>query len=181
MLQIMVTRNVTNTVVILKQINYICTITATTLHGMKDRIQRLIDDKNLTPSRFADEVGLNRPAVSHILNGRNNPSMDALQKILKRYPEINGSWLITGEGGMYHFNTERNSPTLFDENPVNVSQGTSENEYAQDFRSKTPERPIQQIDYQSLIPTKSRTVKVKKIAIFYTDNTYEEFIPALKE
>ncbi len=148
---------------------------------MKDRIQRLIDDKKLSPSRFADEVGLNRPAVSHILNGRNNPSMDALQKILKRYPEINGSWLITGEGGMYHFNTERSSPTLFDENPVNAAQGTVENEYAQDFRTKTLEKPIQQIDYQSLIPTKSRTVKVKKIAIFYTDNTYEEFIPALKE
>jgi transcriptional regulator with XRE-family HTH domain len=84
---------------------------------MKDRIQRLIDDKNLTPSRFADEVGLNRPAVSHILNGRNNPSMDALQKILKRFPEISGSWLLTGEGSMYQFNTERDSPTLFDENP----------------------------------------------------------------
>ncbi len=148
---------------------------------MKDRIQRLIDDKNLTPSRFADEVGLNRPAVSHILNGRNNPSMDALQKILKRFPEISGSWLLTGEGSMYQFNTERDSPTLFDENPVNTPNRTAENEYAQDFRSKSPEKSIQQIDYQSLIPTKSRTVKVKKIAIFYSDNTYEEFIPAQKE
>lgn len=148
---------------------------------MKDRIQHLIDDKNLTPSRFADEVGLNRPAVSHILNGRNNPSMDALQKILKRFPEINGSWLITGEGSMYQFNIDRSDPTLFDENPVNTPVGTVENEYAQDFRSKTPEKAIQQVDYQSLIPTKSRTVKVKKIAIFYTDNTYEEFIPAQKE
>lgn len=148
---------------------------------MKDRIQRLIDDKNLTPSRFADEVGLNRPAVSHILNGRNNPSMDALQKILKRFPEISGSWLLTGEGSMYQFNTERDSPTLFDENPVNTPNRTAENEYAQDFRSNSPEKAIQQIDYQSLIPTKSRTVKVKKIAIFYSDNTYEEFIPAQKE
>ena len=59
---------------------------------MKDRIQRIIDEKNLTPSKFADEVGLNRPAVSHILNGRNNPGLDALQHILHRYPEINGSW-----------------------------------------------------------------------------------------
>ncbi|HBL71943.1 MAG TPA: transcriptional regulator [Bacteroidales bacterium] len=150
-------------------------------NNMKDRIQRLIDDKNLTPSRFADEVGLNRPAVSHILNGRNNPSMDALQKILKRFPEISGSWLLTGEGSMYQFNTERDSPTLFDENPVNTPNRTAENEYAQDFRSKSPEKAIQQIDYQSLIPTKSRTVKVKKIAIFYSDNTYEEFIPAQKE
>lgn len=148
---------------------------------MKDRIQRLIDDKSLTPSRFADEVGLNRPAVSHILNGRNNPSMDALQKILNRFPEINGSWLITGEGSMYQFNADRNNPTLFDENPVNASIGTVQAEYAQDFRSKSLEKPLQQPDYQSLIPTRSRTIKVKKIAIFYTDNTYEEFIPALKD
>lgn len=148
---------------------------------MKDRIQRLIDEKHLTPSRFADEVGLNRPAVSHILNGRNNPSMDALQKILKRFPEISGTWLITGEGSMYRYVPDELEPSLFAQHPINASQGMDESVRAQESRLKTPENTPQFPDYQAIIPTKSRTVKVKKIAIFYTDNTYEEFIPAQKE
>jgi transcriptional regulator with XRE-family HTH domain len=144
---------------------------------MKDRIQRIIVDKQLTPSRFADEVGLNRPAVSHILNGRNNPGLDALQHIIK------GSWLITGQGNMYHTDqTHRGTdPTLFDENGVYQSELQVNVKESQEMALNMPENAPKSSDYQSLIPVKSKSVKVKKIAIFYSDNTYEEFIQAEKE
>jgi len=149
---------------------------------MKDRILRIIEDKNLTPSKFADEVGLNRPAISHILNGRNNPGLEALQHIMNRFPDINGSWLITGQGNMYHQDQKRDlTPTLFDENPVFTSTGRGSGKNEQENAFKTTENVVQTADYQSLTPIKSKSVKVKKIAIFYTDNTYEEFIPAEKE
>lgn len=150
---------------------------------MKDRILRIIEEKNLTSSRFADEVGLNRPAVSHILNGRNNPGLEALQRILNRFPDISGTWLITGEGNMYQSNSSNrdNHPTLFDESPEFAALSTDSDKYAREIALKTTENTGQNPDYQPLIPIKSRTVKVKKIAIFYSDNTYEEFIPAEKE
>lgn len=150
---------------------------------MKDRIQRIIEDKQLTPSRFADEVGLNRPAVSHILNGRNNPGLDALQHIIKRFPDINGSWLITGQGNMYHTDqTHRDAnPTLFDENGAYQSEIQVNVKESQEMALNRLENAPKSSDYQSLIPVKSKSVKVKKIAIFYSDNTYEEFIQAEKE
>jgi transcriptional regulator with XRE-family HTH domain len=147
---------------------------------MKDRIQRIIDDKNLTPSSFADEVGLHRPAVSHILNGRNNPGLSALQNIIKRFPEINGSWLITGFGDMYQQDQPKSeiSPSLFDENHVFQPNMKESTRNEQEMTSKHTILHAQGEDYQQYTATKSKAVKVKKIAIFYTDNTYEEFIPA---
>lgn len=150
---------------------------------MKDRILRIIEEKNLTSSRFADEVGLNRPAVSHILNGRNNPGLEALQRILNRFPDISGTWLITGEGNMYqtHLNNRDNNPTLFDESPEFTTDGTEADKYAKEIAVKNLDLTGQKVDYQPLMPQKSKSVKVKKIAIFFSDNTYEEFIPAEKE
>lgn len=149
---------------------------------MKDRIQKIIEEENMSPSRFADEVGLNRPAVSHILNGRNNPGLEALQKILNRFPNINAAWLITGNGNMYDKldNNSIKMPTLFDENPVFTPEIRAKDEYARETSLKTPQNAIKSEDFQAFIPVKPTLVKVKKIAVFFSDNTYEEFIPAEK-
>jgi transcriptional regulator with XRE-family HTH domain len=150
---------------------------------MKDRIQKIIDEENMTPSRFADEVGLNRPAVSHILNGRNNPGLEALQRIINRFPNINATWLITGKGDMHEKsdnNTVIKTPTLFDENPVFTADSQEKTEYAREISPKTSQNAVKSEDFQAFIPVKPTLVKVKKIAVFYSDNTYEEFIPAEK-
>jgi len=56
--------------------------------------------KNLTPSKFADEIGIQRSSMSHIMSGRNLPSLDLITKILNKYPDINSEWLIQGVGPM---------------------------------------------------------------------------------
>jgi transcriptional regulator with XRE-family HTH domain len=146
---------------------------------MKDRIQRIIDEENLTPSRFADEVGLNRPAVSHILNGRNNPGLDALQRIINRFPNINANWLITGKGNMYDKseNSGVRIQSLFDENPVNTDIIRDETENLKENASKLAKTPVNIRENQIIVTDFKATIKVKKIAVFYTDNTYEEFVP----
>jgi len=146
---------------------------------MKDRIQKIIDDKNLTPSRFADEVGLNRPAVSHILNGRNNPGLDALQRILARFKDINAAWLISGNGPMYNVNNrESKTPSLFDENPEFPSDSPDQNEYGKEMAVKSSVNTVKVEDNQVFMQKNTPAVKVKKIAVFYSDNTYEEFVPS---
>ncbi len=67
---------------------------------MKDRVQTLIKALNFTAAQFADEIGVQKSGISHILSGRNNPSLDFVQKILARFPEINLEWLIMGKGAM---------------------------------------------------------------------------------
>ena len=69
---------------------------------MVDRIQRIIQIKKLSSSKFADQVGVPRSTISHILSGRNNPSLEFLMKILDTFPDVNTSWLVRGEGPMQH-------------------------------------------------------------------------------
>jgi len=148
---------------------------------MKDRIQRIIDDKNLTSSRFADEVGINRPTVSHILNGRNNPGLEVLQRILSTYKDVNAAWLISGVGPMYNsLQGESTIPFLFDENGSNMMDSQGGTEYPKEMGSKIAVSGIKMPDNQDNTTKNSPAVKVKKIAIFYSDNTYEEFIPMPK-
>lgn len=67
---------------------------------MNSRISLVLRTKNITPSQLADELGVQRSGISHILNGRNKPSLDFIQRIIKRYPDISMTWLMFGEGPM---------------------------------------------------------------------------------
>lgn len=67
---------------------------------MEERIRLIIKAKNITAASFADRIGVQRSAISHVLSGRNNPSLDFIQRILKAFPDINAEWLIGGKGEM---------------------------------------------------------------------------------
>jgi transcriptional regulator with XRE-family HTH domain len=149
---------------------------------MKTRIQKIIEDKNLSPSNFADEVGLNRAVVSHILHGRNKPGLENLQRILATYPDINPGWLISGVGPMYvNGADEQKVPSLFDENEEFPVHSPEKIEYAKEMDSKQPTIVAKSPVNQSLNMNIPSNVKVKKIAVFYSDNTYEEFVPSSRD
>ena len=63
---------------------------------IQERIQVILKMHNLTPSAFADKIGVQRSALSHVLTGRNKPGLDFLEKILVNFPRVNAHWLITG-------------------------------------------------------------------------------------
>ena len=67
---------------------------------MNDRISLVLRTKNISPSVLADELGVQRSGISHILNGRNKPSLDFIQKLIKLYPDISIQWILFGEGPM---------------------------------------------------------------------------------
>ena len=60
------------------------------------RIKKIISDNNLSNSSFADKIGVTRSSISHVLSGRNNPSLDLIIKIVKSFDEINANFLLTG-------------------------------------------------------------------------------------
>ncbi len=67
---------------------------------MIDRIKQVLDYSQLSSSAFADAIGISRSGMAHLLNGRNQPSLDVARKILATYPEISTEWLIMGMGEM---------------------------------------------------------------------------------
>ena len=139
---------------------------------MVDRIKEIILKEGLTSGSFADLIGVQRSSMSHILNGRNNPSLDFILKTLQCFPKINPEWLLTGAGSYYRSNTpvpvvspvrER---SIFDTVPEPAIRPPIVSE------SKQPEKQIDIVR----IPEKY----VDKVLIFYSDRTYDEFLKTQK-
>ena len=112
-----------------------------------DRFKYLMKLNNLSASAFADKIGVQRSSVSHILSGRNKPSLEFIQKVLTEFPKVNAEWLINGKTNIENQETP------------------------------TAPRPTNTITEKTTTPTPSNSDKqIKKILVFYTDNTFEEII-----
>ena len=154
---------------------------------MLDRIKRIIEEKGLQSSSFADKIQVSRGTISHILNGRNDPSNDTIKKILKTFPDISPSWFRDGEGPMYNrerFNiqpTSTSSPiqrNIFDENkPVDLSKKSQEQEYSLKNEVKIPENKTDSAIIQEFKLPNIPAKKIDKIMIFFSDKTFMTFIP----
>lgn len=135
---------------------------------MEARINKLIGSENLTPTKFADIIGVQRSAISHILSGRNKPSFDLIQRILTKFPRINAEWLIVGKGEMYKTIIQQR---LFDvdikpaENKVEVKQ-TIVN---QESTVITPSPKV--------VENRVNDSSIERIIIFYKDKSFKEYVP----
>lgn len=63
-----------------------------------ERLKKVIDFYDETASGFAEKIGVQRSSISHILSGRNKPSLDFVMKVLHAYPEVDLYWLMNGKG-----------------------------------------------------------------------------------
>lgn len=68
---------------------------------MKDRIIKIMEEKNLTQAEFADAIGVGRPNITHLMTGRYTFSQVIASNTLLTFPEINPMWLLKGDGNMY--------------------------------------------------------------------------------
>lgn len=156
---------------------------------MKDRIKLIMDNEHLTPSAFADKLQLGRAVISHILNGRNNPSLDVVSRILSKMDYIDSDWLLTGNGKMYKTDNREKShiatsiipvnsnlqPDLFSLNEISQLSDKPEPEYRKEIIVEKPQKLEEDIVKQSVIYQKAPERKVTKIIIYYSDNTFETF------
>ncbi len=63
-----------------------------------ERLQKIITFYSLSAASFADKIGVQRSSISHILSGRNKPSLEFIMKILTSFPEVDLYWLLNGKG-----------------------------------------------------------------------------------
>ena len=143
---------------------------------MRDRILKIMEREGLTPSKFAESIGIQRSAMSHIISGRNNPSLDVLLKILERFTYVDSDWLLFGKGEMIreHVLTEPNLITNMLENRPNV-QVVAENR--EEVGVETPVNIQKQPVVEQVICQEKPSKNVSKIMIFYSDNTFDTFVP----
>lgn len=130
---------------------------------MNKRIQQFLEIENLSPSKLADMLGLQRSGISHILAGRNKPSYDFILKFLKTFPNINPDWLLMGKGKIYR-NGESDQNSQNEENTPQLSINFEEN---QEFYEESDEATEIKIIEK----------KINRITLFYNDGSFQEFYP----
>ena len=149
---------------------------------MKDRIGLFIKTENKTAVQFAKEIGVQPSAVSHILSGRNNPSLDFILRMLNKYDYLSTDWLLFGKGDMYKVKV--NEPTLFDVTPYEVGNNLTDEEGFEDNIIENDSDNLvdddsQIIDNHNDISNSSSTnpskSDIEKIVWFYSDNTFSVF------
>lgn len=112
------------------------------------RLQKVIEYYGESASSFAEKIGVQRSSISHILSGRNKPSLEFVLKVLSAFPEVELYWLLNGKGSF---------PKT-------------------DVAQKPPPAPTKQNIPKEVIPTKtSSQKKIERIVIFYSDGSFEDF------
>lgn len=110
------------------------------------RLQKVIDFYGESASSFAEKIGVQRSSISHILSGRNKPSLDFVLKILSTYPEVELYWLLNGKG---HFPKKE---TIAE-----------------------PKKELKEITSLPNEISTMATKKIQRIVIFYEDGSFENF------
>jgi len=112
-----------------------------------DRLKKVMTHHHLTASLFADKIAVQRSSISHILSGRNKPSLDFILKVTTTFKDVDIHWLLNGKGSFPKVTASKHpTPT-----PALLHTEQSEN-------------------------SKASGKKIQRIVVFYSDGTFEEYI-----
>ena len=147
---------------------------------MREKLQILMNSENLTGSKLAEYLGIQPSSISHILGGRNKPSLDFVQKILQRYPRINPDWLLLDSEEMYRPHTSQ---------PAASAQLPFDNNDVAPDADITPAVPVATQPAQPTSPTTTNDEanvflgamaaanrgNVKRVIVLFDDHTFESY------
>ncbi|NOX86252.1 MAG: helix-turn-helix transcriptional regulator, partial [Chlorobi bacterium] len=153
-------------------------------NDMVNRIKKLLEVKKISPAQFADEIEVQRSSLSHVLSGRNKPSLDFMMKIKKRYPEINLDWLLLGEGGM-KIETEENMESEADTDEKTGNRLQPEIDFkstGKQVMSESDKTLYQKLreEEQAVYGTRkpSGSDRLLRVILIYENGTFSSFSPA---
>ena len=139
---------------------------------MIERIRTLIKSKNLNAAQFADSIGVQRSSISHVLSGRNKPSLEFIQKIMKTYPDINSEWLISGSGEIEKETDSSSDISLFGQTPKTITEETTIGKMKpQPVKKET----VELLDKKETLSLDSKSIE--RVVIFYKDGKFKEYTP----
>ncbi|MDA0316097.1 MAG: helix-turn-helix transcriptional regulator [Bacteroidetes bacterium] len=120
-----------------------------------EQLNKIIVYYGLSASAFAELIQVQRSSISHILSGRNKPSLDFILKLNTAFPDINLYWLLNGTGDMLN--------------------GSSSSTTTKDTITQTEALQSKHVD------SKAQSKKIERIVIFYKDGTFEGYCPEITD
>ncbi len=152
------------------------------------RLETIFEYYGLSASGFADKIGVQRSSLSHLLSGRNKPSLDFIMKIAEVFPEVDLYWILNGKGNFPKSDSIEKeilisdlTPSLFSENKA--EEVKSENQ--PDLFSTEPtveKNRVNETSEENFSNTRNfETLKkdsdIDRIVVFYKNGTFKNYLP----
>ena len=144
------------------------------------RLELILDYYNLSASAFADKIGVQRSSLSHLLSGRNKPSLDFILKVIEIFPEVDLYWVLNGKGKFpkseikssiveQTISTPKEDPILQKDSAVDLFSTAVHN---------TAEGQTKPVEYsQNTAIVSNDDDNIERIVIFYKDGTFRNYKP----
>ena len=143
---------------------------------MREKLLNLMKSEQLTASKLAELLDIQPSGISHILSGRNKPSFDLVQKILRRFPRVNPDWLLLDNDEMYRTIDIEPKPATSqsistEELDETMQQSTVSGMTTPATNSTSASTPAQQIA-AAYAP---KSGNVKRVIVLFDDHTFESY------
>lgn len=131
------------------------------------RLQKIMDEHELSATSFAEKLDVGRATISHILSGRNKPSLDFVMKVVAVFKTVDLQWLIYGTLPDQNLQTtaQKNAPTYLTNAPKNTAENNQEN---------TSSKPTQN-SIEKLTKMSTTSSPIKRVILFKEDGTFESY------
>jgi transcriptional regulator with XRE-family HTH domain len=147
------------------------------------RLEIILDYYSLNASSFADKIGVQRSSLSHLLSGRNKPSLDFILKIMDVFPEVDLYWILNGKGTFPISKTENKTPvtastpfaiqqieeTKFEKNDDLITEKMSI------AKNQKEENLPKLFSNSKMTPNQKTDCEIDRIVIFYTNGTFKTY------
>ena len=154
---------------------------------LNKKIEQIIVDKGMSPSFFADAIGVQRSSISHILSGRNKPSLDFVLKVIEVFPEVDLYWILNGQGTFPKTEIQEEkkieSPSPLSQ-PVQKWNSVSDDLFSASENIEEPKNGVNEIPEEKKSNTQVLedtlinsidTSAIDAIVIFYADGTFTRY------
>jgi plasmid maintenance system antidote protein VapI len=136
------------------------------------RLEIVLDYYNLSASAFADKINVQRSSLSHLLSGRNKPSLDFIIKVIEVFPEVDLFWILNGKGSFPKTDKQMAVELTNPGKEIRNQKSSTTIEHELDLFSTTP---LHTKKAPAALKGNTTTQQIESIVIFYTDGTFKNY------
>jgi len=141
------------------------------------RLEKILDYYSLSASTFADQIGVQRSSLSHLLSGRNKPSLDFVMKVVEVFPEVDLYWLLIGKGNFPKQNDweQKQVPTPIPEKQTEIKKEEHLDLFstAKVNEEKSSTKAIENL--VSSFSTPNQQSEIERIVIFFKNGSFKNY------
>jgi transcriptional regulator with XRE-family HTH domain len=128
------------------------------------RLEKILEYYGITATAFAEKMDFNRSTISHLLSGRNKPSLEFVMKLLQKFPEVEMNWLLYGKGNFPSTLENKSTIVTPKQKPI-APEGKNIDVFSKEKNGE--ENKTIQINQNSK--------NIERIVIFYSDGSFNVY------